>query len=373
MFSFRGENTSSIAIWFRSVDKILILTIFLLFFLGVFFSFSSTSSIAAEKLNTKSYYFFIRHLIFVLMALFFVFFISYQNKHKIEKYFPYIFFFTLFFLLLVPFIGSEVKGAKRWLDIIFLPKFQPIELVKPFFVLITAKILSSNIEKNIYKKYLYTLSILVSVILLLVLQPDMGQTILLFSTWLLMIFLSGINLILLLVIFLIFLILLFLLLFLFSNKFGYIFSRLQSFIDPSQGNNFQSDKSLESIINGGFFGKGLGEGILKYKVPEAHTDYIVAVMSEEFGIISILIVMFIFLLFAFQAFKKTIDIDDDFIKLSVVGLVSIILIQAFIHIGVNIRLFPTTGMTLPFLSYGGSSIVGTSIITGLILNLTKNK
>tara|TARA_B110000196_G_scaffold305312_1_gene302777 strand:- start:11 stop:1132 length:1122 start_codon:yes stop_codon:yes gene_type:complete len=373
MFNFRRENTSNIAIWFRSIDKILILTIIILFIMGVFFSFSSTSSIAAEKLNTKNYYFFIRHLIFVLMALFFVFFISYQNKNKIIKYFPYIFFFTLIFLLLVPFVGNEIKGSKRWLDLMFLPKFQPIELVKPFFVLITAKILSSNLETNIYKKYLYTLSILVSVILLLVLQPDMGQTILLLTTWLLMIFLSGINLVLLIVISLIFLISLFLLLFLFSDKFGYILLRLKSFIDPSQGNNFQSDKSLETIINGGFFGKGLGEGILKYKVPEAHTDYIVAVMSEEFGIVSILIVMLIFLLLAFQAFKKTMDINNDFIKLSVIGLTSIILIQAFIHIGVNIRLLPTTGMTLPFLSYGGSSIVGTSIIAGLILNLTKKK
>ena len=371
MFNFTKENKSNFASWFRSIDKTLLIMILLLFFLGLFFSFSSTSSIVAEKLNTQSYFFFTKHLIFVLLAFFLIFYISMQNKELIKNTFPFIFFIFLFSLLLVPFFGSEVKGSKRWLEFLFLPRFQPIEFVKPFFVIIIAKILTSNLVDNIYKKYLSTLIILFLVLSLLIVQPDLGQSILIFSTWLIMIFSSGIHLFFLVAFFIVALFSIYLLLFIFPNKFGYIILRLKNFIDPTQGNNYQSEKALESIINGSFFGRGIGEGILKERVPEAHTDYIVAVISEEYGAILILFLIFLFLLLAFIVLKKILNESDSFIELTLVGLVSLILIQAFIHIGVNIRMFPTTGMTLPFLSYGGSSIIGTSIIAGIIINLTK--
>ena len=371
MFDLDRKNEGKFAVWFRNIDKTLVIIVVVLFFLGLFFSFSSTSSIVAEKLNTQNYYFFIKHLIFVLMALGFIFFISFQKKEVIKKIFPYIFFITLVLLFLVPFFGLEIKGSQRWLEFLFLPRFQPIEILKPFFILIIAKILTSNLEKNMYKKYIETIVILFVVLILLIIQPDLGQTILLFSTWLMMIFISGVNLIILTFFFTISLIAISTLVLLFPDKFGYIFLRLRSFVDPSQGDNYQSNKALESIINGGFFGKGIGEGVLKDKVPEAHTDYIIAVISEEFGIILIIGLILIFLILGFNVFKKIINETDNFVKLSLIGLISIILIQAFIHIGVNIRLFPTTGMTLPFLSYGGSSIIGTSIIAGLIINFTK--
>ena len=126
-------------------------------------------------------------------------------------------------------------------------------------------------------------------------------------------------------------------------------------------------------MNGGFFGKGIGEGTLNSKVPEAHTDYIISVISEEFGIIAIILILFLFLIFIHAVFKKVNFENDDRSKLVLVGCVTLILMQVTIHVGVNIRLFPTTGMTLPFISYGGSSIVGVSIISGIILNLTKRK
>jgi len=147
-----------------------------------------------------------------------------------------------------------------------------------------------------------------------------------------------------------------------------------SFFDKETGtHNFQSDKAIDSIISGGFFGKGIGEGTLKNKVPEAHTDYIISVISEEFGIIAIVLILFLFLIFSYSVFKKVKNEIDERIKLILVGSVSLILMQAMIHIGVNIRLFPTTGMTLPYISYGGSSIISISILSGIILNLTKRK
>jgi cell division protein FtsW len=142
---------------------------------------------------------------------------------------------------------------------------------------------------------------------------------------------------------------------------------------PSKGENYQSEKALEAIQSGGFMGRGLGEGVLKDKVPEAHTDYIFAVVAEEFGVILTLLIITIFLVFSYKVLHKLLDERDEYTKLVLTGLISLLLVQTFIHIGVNIRLLPTTGMTLPFMSYGGSSIVGSSIIAGLVLNLTKKR
>ena len=157
-------------------------------------------------------------------------------------------------------------------------------------------------------------------------------------------------------------------------RFEYIRNRISSFFDSETGtHNFQSDKAMNSIISGGFFGKGIGEGTLKNRVPEAHTDYIISVISEEFGVIAIILIYILFLTFIYSVFKKVYFENDEKIKLILVGCTSLILMQAIIHIGVNIRLFPTTGMTLPFISYGGSSIISISILSGIILNLTKRK
>ena len=154
----------------------------------------------------------------------------------------------------------------------------------------------------------------------------------------------------------------------------YIKNRLISFFDSEAGTyNAQSDKAIESIVSGGFFGKGIGEGTLKNRVPEAHTDYIISVISEEFGIIAIILILFLFLVLIYSVFKKVNFENDERTKLILVGCISLILMQVMIHVGVNIRLFPTTGMTLPYISYGGSSIISVSIISGIILNLTKRK
>ena len=358
--------------WWKNIDKSIFSLVILLFFLGLFFSLVSTSFIASDKLNTNSYYFFFKHMLYILIGFFFVVFFSALEQKHLFKVSIFLFFTCFIFLLLVPIIGVEVKGSKRWLDLFFLPRFQPIELLKPFIIVIIASVLSSESNRNIYYKYFLSFMVLVPIIFLLITQPDVGQTFLVLLTWLSLIFISGINLVIFFLFFGLALILLLYLIF-FIPKFAYILIRLKSFFDPSSGNNYQSEKASEAIINGGFFGKGIGEGILKNRVPEAHTDYIVSVISEEFGAIIVITLMVIFLFFIYQVFKKLYYEKNDKIKLILVGSISIILFQTLIHIGVNIRLFPTTGMTLPFLSYGGSSIVGTAIISGIILNLTKRK
>ena len=372
MFSFSRENTSLFAKWWRNIDKEIFFSFVILFLLGLFFSFSSTSYVVAEKMNKETYFFFVKHFVFVSISLFLIFIISIQEKDKLIKFLPFLFIFSIIILALVPILGVEIKGSKRWLDFLFFPRFQPIEILKPFTIVFLATILCSEKNDKLYYKYFLSFLAILPIIYLLITQPDIGQTFLIFMTWLSLIFISGINL---LIFFLFFSIILLGLLYLiiFFEKFNYILIRLKSFIDPYSGNNYQSEKASEAIINGGFFGKGIGEGVLKNRVPEAHTDYIVSVISEEFGAIIIIVLMLIFLFFAYQVFKKLYYEKNNKIRLILVGSISLILLQTLIHIGVNIRLFPTTGMTLPYLSYGGSSIVGTSILSGIILNLTKRK
>ena len=359
--------------WWKNIDKSILLLISLLFIIGLFFSLVSTSLIASDKLDTNSYFFFFKHLIYIFIGIIIIFIFSSLKTNQLFYYSYFFFFIALISLFLVPIIGVEVKGSKRWIDLFFLPRFQPIELLKPFLIIIISSILCSVRSSNLYLKYLLSIIIVSVISLFLVMQPDIGQTLLIVFSWAVLIFTSGIN------IFFLFSLSIFAFislayLIMYVPKFDYIQSRIFSFFNRDVGtHNFQSDKAIESITSGGFFGKGIGEGTLKNRVPEAHTDYIISVISEEFGVVAIILILLLFLIFIYMVFKKINFEKDDKIKLVLIGCVSLILMQATIHIGVNIRLFPTTGMTLPFLSYGGSSIISISIISGIILNLTKRK
>ena len=357
--------------WWKNVDKTILILIISFFIAGLFFSLVSTSLIASDRLNTNSYYFFIKHLGFILLGLSIMFVFSLVQEDFLIKISIILFILSLFLLFLVPIIGQEVKGSKRWLDLPLLPRFQPVELIKPFYIVILASLLN-NQKYNLYLKYLLSLFLIVPIILLLISQPDIGQSILIIFTWLALIFVSGINLFIFFGLFGIFILILSYLIF-FVEKFNYIKIRINSFFDSSTNNNFQSEKASEAIIDGGFLGKGIGEGTLNSKIPEAHTDYIVSVISEEFGIIIIFLIMLSFIFFAYHIFKKIRDTNDNVFKMILIGSISLLMMQAFIHVGVNLRVFPTTGMTLPFLSYGGSSIISISIISGIILNLTKRR
>jgi len=359
--------------WWKNIDKTLFILIIFLFSLGLFFSLVSTSLIVSDKLDTNNYFFFFKHLAYISIGMTVLIFFSLLSRKSLFKLSIYLFFISLFFLFLVPILGVEVKGSKRWLNLFFQLRFQPIELVKPFIIIFIATILCSEKSFNIYLKYLLTFIAIVPACLLLMMQPDIGQTILIFLAWATLVFISGISLPIILTFFGFSLLSLFYMVF-FISKFTYIKNRILSFFNPNEGtHNFQSDKAIDAISSGSYFGKGIGEGTLKNRVPEAHTDYIISVISEEFGVVAIILLLILFLFFIYTVFKKIYVEKNEKIKLVLTGTMCLIIFQALIHIGVNIRLLPTTGMTLPFLSYGGSSIVGVSILSGIILNLTKRK
>ena len=371
MFSFGRENTGLVAKWWRNVDKQILFLFAFLLLLGLFFSFSSTTSVMSEKLNKQTYFFFIKHLIFVSASLLLIFAISIQEKDKLVKILTYLFIVSIVLLFLTLIVGVEIKGSRRWMGFDPLPRFQPVELVKPLFIIFVAKVIALNEKVNLYRRYLFSFLVLLLIVIVLINQPDLGQTLLLASVWITMIFVSGFNMVILSILGLVFISIIAFLIFFFPEKFGYIFFRIKTFVDPKTGDDFQSQKALEAIKQGGLTGQGMGEGILKDKVPEAHSDYIIAVISEEFGAIFVLFIVILFLFIAYKVLNKVFSDQDEFLKLALVGLVSLLIIQMFVHIGVNIRLLPTTGMTLPFLSYGGSSLMGSSIIAGIILNFTR--
>jgi len=355
--------------YWRNVDKQILLGFTLLFILGVFFSFSSTSILADERLDREYYSFFQKHFLYAAVSFGLMIFISLLNNELVNKIILPCFLVFFVTLALVPLIGIEVKGAKRWLNLYFF-NFQPIEFIKPFFILLVSQIISSNRIKNLNFSHAISFLLLSTIIIFLVEQPDLGQSVLIFCTWLSLIFVSGMNIYFLIVLFISVILAFFSLITLAPEKFDYIVNRITSFLDPSKGDNFQSQKAIDAIRQGGIKGQGMGEGILKDSVPEAHTDYIIAVISEEFGSIISILIISIFLFIAFRITKVIINSTNDFYKLSLCGLVSLLIFQTFIHVGVNANLLPTTGMTLPFLSYGGSSLISSGIVAGIILNYT---
>ena len=369
---FKNKIKEEFQEYLRNIDKKILFCFLLLFFLGLFFSFSSTSSLAGERLNKDYYFFFSKHLLFVIISITIMIFFSSIKIEYLKK--SSLLLFIIFFILLalVPVVGVEVKGAKRWLDFYFF-RIQPIELLKPFFILVTAKILLLNKNKIRNTSYILSFCVLASIIIFLINQPDVGQSILLIGTWIAIVFISGVSIIYILSFLLLSAASVISLILLFPQKFGYIFNRIVAFFDPEKGDSFQSEKALEAIRQGGIKGQGMGEGILKDRVPEAHTDYIIAVVSEEFGSLISISLIFIFLYLSFRIVKVCLKVFDEELRISLLGLASLMIFQTFIHIGVNTNLLPTTGMTLPFLSYGGSSLIGSAILAGIILNYTKSR
>ena len=367
--NFFKENFKN---YWRNIDKTIFVSFLLLFALGIFFSFSSTSTLAGERLNKDYYFFFSKHLIFAISAIFLMILISSIQLDLFKKILIPLFIVSMISLVLVFFFGVEVKGSKRWLDLLYF-RFQPIEFVKPFFIVITAKILSKDSLDTSNTSYLFSFLLLTMPCIILLNQPDIGQTILLILSWSAIIFVSGIRLIYIFALFGVTISAVAGLLLTFPDKFSYVFRRIEIFFDPKKGDRFQSNNALDAIREGGLTGQGLGEGTLKVRVPEAHTDYIISVIAEEFGsIISILLVC-IFLYISFRIVKFALSENEKFIKISLSGLATLLIFQTFIHIGVNTSLLPTTGMTLPFLSYGGSSMIGSAILAGIILNFTRRR
>ena len=351
--------------WWRSIDRKIFITTIILIFIGCLISFGATPSIAI-KYGLEPYYFVKKHLIFTPVAFFFIFFTSLFSKVGIKRFFLFIFLISIFFIFYSFFIGIESKGSIRWVYF-FGYSFQPSEFLKVSFIIICAWIFSSKNQLKVINNQIFSFILYLFVSGLILYQPDFSMFIIISSVYFGQLFINGLKWKWVIACSFFFSFVFFVTYFLLSN----VKIRIDNFFDPSTGDNYQISKSLQAIKEGGLFGKGTGMGTVKDNLPDAHTDFIFSVIAEEFGLISCLFVIIFFIYLIFKIYKRVKNEKYLFIILSVSGLVIQLGSQIFVNIGSTIGLIPTTGTTLPFISYGGSSMISMALNIGVILALTK--
>ena len=303
-----------------------------------------------------------RHSIFYIFSLIIIILLSQQSDKNIRRF--ALFGFVVLFILLssLLFFEYEVKGAKRWLKI-YSFSFQPSEVIKPFFIILTSWGIAQSIQgRKYFLSVTFTLFILLITFVLM--QPDLGMTILIASTFFCQLFIAGLPILLVVYgLFLIFLVSIFAYFFL-----DHVKNRIESFL--GNADTYQIDLSLLAFKSGGILGKGPGQGDLKEKIPDANTDFIFAVAGEELGLIFCLIILFIILSIIIKTLLKVLKVSNPYKIVAISGLTCSFGLQSLINILSALGMIPTKGMTLPFVSYGGSSMLATSILFGFLLSLT---
>jgi cell division protein FtsW len=359
----RGSN--SIARWFWTIDNISLFLLVAIMCFGAIL-ITSASPAVAERVKLSSFYFVHRQLLFLGASLFIIIFFSLLSEKSLRQI-ALIGFVTCVLLLVgVLFFGDEVKGARRWINILGF-NLQPSEFLKPFYIFITGLILSERYNRDDFPAFTSSLILHSVIVILLILQPDFGMVVTFTTVLAGQFFLAGIPLWIIFVIG-------------FAAVAGafaayillpHVARRIDLFLNSEGTENYQVDKSLEAYINGGLFGRGPGEGTVKAHIPDSHADFIFAVAGEEFGSIFCTIILLLFLAFIVRAIFQITKLDNLFKIYATAGIIMLFTLQTTFNIGVTLHLFPTKGMTLPFISYGGSSALSFAIAFGMLLNLTK--
>ncbi len=343
--------------WWSSVDKINFILILSLGITGLILSFS-----------IDEYFSINRHSIFFIVSFFLLCIVTDLNSKNIRRISLFSFIFLLFCMIIILFLDYEVKGAKRWIQILNFT-LQPSEIIKPVFVILTAWCISKTIEnKKFYLPLLFSnFFILLGLILI---QPDLGMTVLISATFFCQLFVAGLSILLVLIAILFILSISLISYFIFDH----VQSRINSFLGGIGGSDtYQIDLSLTAFKNGGLLGKGPGQGILKEKIPDAKTDFIFAVAGEELGYIFCLIIILIILSIIVRTLLIVLKEEDPYKIIAISGLICSFGLQCLINIFSSIGLIPTKGMTLPFVSYGGSSMISIALLFGFLLSLTNKK
>lgn len=367
MIRFNRTDISHLARWTREMDWWLLLYIFALIAAGMWLTLTASPAVA-ERLGLDSYFFAKRQMVFLMLALVTVIGVSFLSVKSIRRLAIVSLPVFLVLLGLTLLVAPEYNGSTRWLQ---FPGFtlQPSEFLKPVFIVVTAWLLSSDLKgQQLPAKQLSTVLWLV-IVFLLISQPDYGQTMLVTAVWLGQMALAGLPIVWLGTVALMGLAGLFV---------AYLFvphvaSRINGFIFPANNDTYQTDRSIDAFENGGLFGQGPGEGTVKMTLPDAHTDYIFAVAGEEFGAIACLVIVGLFAVIVVRGLMRLLEEEDPFVMLAASGLLMQFGLQAVINMGVNLALLPSKGMTLPFISYGGSSMLALAIGIGMVLALTREK
>ena len=364
----RGDR-SPLGVWFWELDRVLLSLMMVLIAIGLL-AVAAGSPAGAQRLSSSttqlsSLHFFYRQLMWVIVGVPLMLVVSMYPREQARRF--AVFGFCIFFVLLalVPIIGREVNGSQRWIGAGFAG-LQPSEFLKPFYAVAMAWIISWRLKDPSMPVLVLSSIVTGFVCFLLLLQPDLGQTILFMGTWFALMMVSGVpasrlwGLIISGVVFIV----------LAYNFYPVATQRIDAWIFGTEG--LTHDKmALATLTNGGFFGLGPGLGIKKYSLPEGHTDYIFSVIGEEFGLFACMLIAILYFAILVRIIIRLLDEKDQFVVLAVTGLGAQFCGQAMINMAVNLGVFPSKGMTLPFISYGGSSILALSVTCGLILALTK--
>jgi cell division protein FtsW len=367
--NFSRNRGNILFAWWWTVDRYIISGIMLLLAVG-FTLVMAASPTVAERIGLGYFHFVQRQVIFILAGLGIMFTMSLLSPVGTRRVsvLGFIVFFAL--LIMVDIAGFETKGAKRWIYIAGL-SLQPSELLKPFFAVLTAWLITRKNSDNKFPGFLISTIFFGLIALLLIRQPNFAMTLTVGVIWFTQMIVGGLNI--------------FIIIGLgvaaiagiigAYNYLPHVQHRIDLFLNSSAGTseNYQTEKSLEAFNNGGVFGTGAGQGVVKQILPDAHTDFIFSVAGEEFGLWLPLLIISLYGFLVFRCIYRAYFEKDLFIMLAVTGLTMQLFFQAAVNMGVATNLLPNTGMTLPFISYGGSSMLSVSLVTGMILSLTRKK
>src|ERR1700710_2384938 len=359
------EQRTPFSEWWWTVDRPLLAAIVALILGGVILSLAASPPVAT-RIGLDPFHFFNRHVLFLLRSCIVLIGVSFLWPRQIRRTALIVFAVSIILIVATLLFGPEVKGSRRWITLLGL-NIQASESAKPAFVILAAWLFAESARRPEMPATSMALVVLMMLVSLLVMEPDFGQTMLILMVWGALFFIAGMRIV---------------------GVFGvagaaraglfgayllvpHVAGRIKRFMNPASGDTFQVDTAMEAFANGGWFGLGPGEGIAKRSLPDSHTDFVFAVGAEEFGIVLCLALLALFAFIVIRSLSRAYSTEDMFSRFAASGLAILFGVQAAINMSVNLHLIPAKGMTLPFISYGGSSMISLSYGVGMMLALTR--
>src|SRR5580704_7287483 len=360
----RVERTP-FAAWWWTIDRFILVALGAIMLGGIVLSLAASPPVAT-RIGLDAFYFVHRHVLYLVPAIAVMLATSFLSPRQTRRLALVVFVVSFALVIATLFVGAEVKGARRWIVLAGI-NIQPSEFLKPAFVVLVAWLFAESARKTDVPATTFSLMLLLGTVGILVLQPDFGQTMLIALVWGALFFMAGMR-------------------FIWVIGLGgtallglagayatipHVARRIKRFLDPASGDTFQVDTAVESFIRGGWFGQGPGEGTVKRILPDAHADFVFAVAAEEFGIVLCLVLAALFAFVVLRALSNAMRNEDAFARFATAGLAILFGAQSAINMSVNLALIPAKGMTLPFISYGGSSMISLAYGMGMLLALTR--
>jgi len=365
MVTLDRADSSVIGRWWWTVDRWMLLLLGIIMGIGAILILAASPAVA-QRINLGEFYFIERHVMMLVPAVGLMFLVSLMSPPAIRRTAAIVFVLALLGVFATLFVGVEIKGATRWVQLPGM-SVQPSEFVKPAFAVVAAWLFAQQKMRRGFPGYIASTVLYCMIVALLLSQPDLGMTVVVTAVWFIQFFIAGLPM--------------FLVIGLIGMGtgglvgsyflFDHVRSRIDRFLDPAAGDNYQVDRAIEAFTNGGLFGTGPGEGTVKLYLPDAHADFIFAVGGEEFGLFFCLLLVALFAFIVVRGLSRVMNETNLFIMLAVVGLVTQFGLQAAINMASTLHLIPTKGMTLPFVSYGGSSLIALGYGMGMVLALTR--